>query len=698
MKHIALITSKPQRSGQASIPDGAITGNGDLAVILGNNPDGLRLFLSKTDVWYAVEHEHKGGLRPVGYLDVPVPQAMYDNYRVEQDMDAGVLRCKFTNGARELELEIRVAADENAVLLEMHGDGAGEPVLHAYDLGDITGRNGSFAEAGVPGVFRSFDGADCLYESHVFAACRALDGGRWCVFVATNHDVPAPKRAVIEKTAGLTDARFDEMKRAHAAFWQSFWQRSSFRLNDPTLETMWYASQYFLAVCARNPGFPPGLYGNFVTVERPNWHSDYHLNYNYQAPFYAACSSNHPELTNGYLTPLEQFVPRGRAFAAKLGCKGILFPCGIAPGAYMTEFMPGIRYEFERPFMGQKSDAIHAADIAVFRWNATRDEAYARDHAYPYLRECLDFFVDYAVLDENGRYAILDDAIHEVPYYIAGFEEKDYPEIHDKNNVLTLGLLRLCIPAAIDMAKTLGVDADKCEKWQDLLDRLPDFPTFERNGQTVYRYTEQGQAWGDGNDVGQQHIYPCGCVGLSSPARELCIARNTVDQRLYGFLDGNAVSSFYAIGARIGFDPAYMIDRLREWNAKTTLPNLLHDMPGGCLEYCVVNALALNEMALQSHQGIVRIFPDWDSRLGCSYENLRADGAFLVSAAIRAGVVTHAKIVAEKGGTLRVAYPEQATMVTVNGNGTALTAAALEQGIQTAPGDVIEIRTQEADG
>ena len=692
MRHIAVIMSPPRLSGSSSIPDGAITGNGDLAVILGNSPDGLRIFLSKTDVWHAVENESDGGLRPVGYVDIPVPPEMYAGYRAEQDMDEGVLRCEFSDGTRKLRLEIRVAADENAALIESSGDVEPEPVLHAYDLGDTAGKNGVFEENGVRGVSRSFDGADCLYETHVFAACRKLDGGRICVFAATNHDVPSPKEDVIAKVSGLTQERFDGMKAAHAAFWKDFWARSRFSLSDPSLENMWYASQYFLAVCARNKGFPPGLYGNFITVERPNWHSDYHLNYNYQAPFYAACSSNHPELTDCYLTPLEEFVPRGRTFAAKYGCRGILFPCGIAPGAYMTESAPGSKYEFERPFMGQKNDAIHAADIAVFRWNATRDAAYARAHSYPYLRECLDFFTDYAVREEDGTYSIPDDAIHEVPYYLKDFDEKDYPEIHDKNNVLTLGLLRLCIPAAVDMAKTLGVDEDRQAKWLDLLKRLPDFPTFVRKGKTVYRYTEQGQAWVRGNDVGQQHIYPCGCVGLSSPRRDLEIAANTVRQRMYGFADGNAVSSFYAIGARIGFDPAYMIDRLREWNRQTSLPNLLHDMPGGCLEYCVVNALALNEMALQSHQGVVRIFPDWDDRLDCAYENLRADGAFLVSAAISSGAVTYAKIVSEKGGTLRVSYPGKATEVTVNGEKTYITIADLELGTDTAPGDVIVIR------
>ena len=110
MKHLAILTTKPQRSGYASIPDGAITGNGDLAVILGNSPDGMRIFLSKTDVWHAVEHEHAGGLRPVGYVDLPIPQTLYDNYRVEQDLDAGVLRCSFEDGTHTLRVIYPAAA------------------------------------------------------------------------------------------------------------------------------------------------------------------------------------------------------------------------------------------------------------------------------------------------------------------------------------------------------------------------------------------------------------------------------------------------------------------------------------------------------------------------------------------------------------------------------------------------------------
>lgn len=688
MRHIVAITEKPKRSGWESTPDGAITGNGDLAVILGSGPVGMRIFLSKPDVWHAVERESEGGLRPVGYLDVSVPEELCRRCYAEQDMDEGTLRCRFTDGNRTLTVTLRVAPEENALLMETGGDYVVRPTLSAYDIGETTGRNSTFSADGVTGVSRHFDGEGCLYETHVFAAMRQVGEGRYFAFVATNHDCPDPQAAVAEQVGGITPERFDALKAEHAAFWETFWKKSRFSLSDPELENRWYASLYFLAVSARNPRFPPGLYGNFITVERPNWHSDYHLNYNYQAPFYPACSSNHPELTDGYLSPLEEFVPRGRTFAARYGCRGVLFPCGIAPKGYMTEYIPGSRYEFERPFMGQKNDALHAADIAVFRWNATRDMDYARDRAYPYLRECLDFFTDYAVW-ENGRYDILDDAVHEVPYYRSDFDEKDYPEIHDKNNVLTLGLLRLCLPAAIDMAETLGLDVDRRARWADLLAHLPPFPTFIRRGKRVYRYTEKGQRWHPDNDVGQQHIFPCGCVGLSSPAEELEIARNTVKQRKFGFKDGNAVSSFYAIGARIGYDPSYMIDRLREFDRETGLPNLLHRVGGGGMEYCAVAATALNEMALQSHQGVVRIFPDWDTRLDCAYENLRADGAFLVSAEIKSGAFIKAKIVSEKGRPLRVVLPAENWSAKRNGAVFHCCAADLERGIETAPGDVI---------
>ena len=77
---------------------------------------------------------------------------------------------------------------------------------------------------------------------------------------------------------------------------------------------------------------------------------------------------------------------------------------------------------------------------------------------------------------------------------------------------------------------------------------------------------------------------------------------------------------------------------------------------------------------------------------GCFLDCLNATAPFSYSAAkIASGAVRYAKLVSEKGGTLRVAYPAERFTVTVNGEPTALTAAGLARGIETAPGDEIVI-------
>ena len=70
------------------------------------------------------------------------------------------------------------------------------------------------------------------------------------------------------------------------------------------------------------------------------------------------------------------------------------------------------------------------------------------------------------------------------------------------------------------------------------------------------------------------------------------------------------------------------------------------------------NASALQEMLLQSHAGVIDVFPaipaDWND---VAFHQLRAQGAFLVSAEKRAGKLVSLTIQAERGGTARVRCP-----------------------------------------
>ena len=84
--------------------------------------------------------------------------------------------------------------------------------------------------------------------------------------------------------------------------------------------------------------------------------------------------------------------------------------------------------------------------------------------------------------------------------------------------------------------------------------------------------------------------------------------------------------------------------------------NLVLSYGGGGIE-TVAGFLAVNEMLLRSYEGVLRFFPVWPREQNARFGNLRAVGAFLVSAELKDGVVGCAKIQREKGRACTVQNP-----------------------------------------
>ena len=62
-------------------------------------------------------------------------------------------------------------------------------------------------------------------------------------------------------------------------------------------------------------------------------------------------------------------------------------------------------------------------------------------------------------------------------------------------------------------------------------------------------------------------------------------------------------------------------------------------------------------MMCMGHQGIVRLFQGWPKDKDASFNRIRVEGAFLVSASIKDGVVGEVTIVSEKGRPLTLLDP-----------------------------------------
>ena len=59
---------------------------------------------------------------------------------------------------------------------------------------------------------------------------------------------------------------------------------------------------------------------------------------------------------------------------------------------------------------------------------------------------------------------------------------------------------------------------------------------------------------------------------------------------------------------------------------------------------------------MQSYEGIIRLFPNWNRNEDASFFGLRAYGAFIVDADLKSGIV-NAVIYSEKGGALTIEKP-----------------------------------------
>ena len=154
-------------------------------------------------------------------------------------------------------------------------------------------------------------------------------------------------------------------------------------------------------------------------------------------------------------------------------------------------------------------------------------------------------------------------------------------------------------------------------------------------------------------------------VGLGSDPRLLEIARNTITVSKR-WITANGCSSIFPAAARVGYDPARILTKLHDLGFQ---PNGIVVNPMHMLENSSVVPNTVNEMLLQSHEGIIRLFPVWPRQHDARFRTLRADGAFLVSASLGGGTVRDVRIFSEKGRECVVQNPWPGCRVQLIRNG-----------------------------
>ena len=697
----AIFTASPHNVPTNKVPDGPIAGNGDVGFVLGGTPEEIDFYFSKNDFWKAKSGYPDGAVCLPGGLKVKIPSMEGADFYSEQRLNDATVSLKLTNGLSKLTMNAWVASSENIVVLELSN--AGEPLDVSLDFWGQEG-NGSINRSGIKDelhwVTRSFNSPELEWPTHIAIVLKVIGETGTSFTMAnrpvtlvigfcTNHDSTDYLGKALFSVSKINERDLSTLRSVHEDWWSEFWSKSWVEIGDSLLEKCYYGSQYLLASCSRNVDFPPGLWGNSLTEDASfyNWAGDYHLNYNHQAPWWGAYSSNHIELTEPYDTPILEYMDNARSHArGLLNCNGVYYPVGIGPKGFCSSRFPLDAASMQKyygttehdidggiMFLGQKSNNLFCTVNMFMRFYSTYDKAYA-EKVYPFLKEVANFWEDYLTY-EDGRYFSKNDNFWEVGPWEGKEWKKNYGDI---NPTITLGMLRMFFRGIKNISDFLHVDKDKHATWDHILTHLSPIPTVKIGDQIRIKACEAGDGSGSRTPPGfgrvMMHglIFPSDAFGEIKDTTFLSILKNELN--LWGeepigdadwFNLSNGFETFFTGAARVGINPDTLLYQLKNRIEKTIQPNLWISQAGGGVETFSAVPSCINEMLMQSYEGVVRLFPTWPSNKDAKFHQLRAYGAFLISSELKAGQVEQVNILSEKGRPLQILNPWQGSSVMV---------------------------------
>jgi alpha-L-fucosidase 2 len=493
------------------------------------------------------------------------------------------------------------------------------------------------------------------------------------IAVATSEESAEPLKAARDLLESSERAGLEELRGEHRRWWGDFWRDSFVHIGDDYLENLYYLHMYLMA-CASRGRYPAVFNAATFTWNHDvrQWATPHH--WNMQQPYWSLCAANHPALLVPYLDTYWRLAPQAEAHAAQRGYAGAILwsePHNLDGGMAF----------WNRPDM--LNDFTPASQMAQFFWQYfqyTGDREFLRSRGYPFMKKAAEFYLQYLKWDEAKQ-----------EFYVYPSQPYEYPENNRLRNPLTdLAMIRTSFKACIEASMILGSDAEKRERWRHVLDRLPAYryTALESGGEGLVAVED---ADGKEIDLGPGGYGMCRNVAPVFPADEVGLGQQ--GSRLFEAMKERArrhprnvlaISPVAIVKARLGMAgecladlrmsvrqlqhfPQGMFYNIDHWHYLSRYAAVAKDPMVACqrdyifdrstryrdlkvrgtdervdtpaapfvqcgLETLGILAAAVNEMLLQSHEGVIRVFPATPGKWPAAF-TLLARGAFLISSA-----------------------------------------------------------------
>lgn len=434
----------------------------------------------------------------------------------------------------------------------------------------------------------------------------------------------------------------------HRDYWGSFFSKSAVSIPDKLLEDLWYINLYVLACGSGAKGRmyqqAMGLNGLWDIMQPTVWGSMWYWDANIQASFQPFYTANHLELAEGFNDALLSYTRLAEMFAQQFyGLEG---------------------YAMDYPFSFYLSIWPWCAQYFWWYFQYSMDYAFLREKACPLFRNIIKFIEGYIQYDKDKNQY----------YFFPDISPEQGPVA--RNSVITLATVRFLFSIALEADEILGLNNLNEPRWREILNNLAPYPTVDSGCYGVILRDSENAP----KNFRLRHpsllmpIFPIGEYNAQSGPDLLEIAKNTLkfaEQEMetglfqFGWLacsaarlgEGDwAIRLLYEKGLDLNLRPnGLMAEETDRWiNHCNIMNNPLYYPP--MMEASGNLVSSVNEMLLQSYDGVIRVFPaipngvcdperlagmenhrieelvpHYTSWENCGFKGLLAQGAFEVS-------------------------------------------------------------------